>query len=219
MTRGLFITFEGIEGSGKTTQATLLVEYLKSKNIPVLYTREPGGTPIGDQIRKVLLNTENHRMTGLTELLLYGASRAQHVEQLIRPNLEKGVMVVCDRYTDATLAYQWAGRGLDRKAVEIVNQLATSGLYPDLTILLDVPVELGLERAKNRNLKLNLQNREGRFEEESLSFHHRVREGYRKLADSEPGRIYLIDGAKDIPTIHEEIKKIVLARRTDKNEG
>jgi dTMP kinase len=216
MARGLFITFEGIEGGGKTTQATLLVEYLKSKNIPALYTREPGGTPIGDQIRKVLLNTENHPMTGLTELLLYGASRAQHVEQLIRPSLEKGMMVVCDRYTDATFAYQWAGRGLDRKAVETVNQLATSGLHPDLTILLDVPVELGLERAKNRNLKLNLQNREGRFEEESISFHRRVRQGYRELASREPDRIYLIDGTREIKTIHEEIKEIVLARMKGK---
>lgn len=216
MARGLFITFEGIEGGGKTTQATLLVEYLKSKNIPALYTREPGGTPIGDQIRKVLLNTENHPMTGLTELLLYGASRAQHVEQLIRPSLEKGMMVICDRYTDATFAYQWAGRGLDRKAVETVNQLATSGLHPDLTILLDVPVELGLERAKNRNLKLNLQNREGRFEEESISFHRRVREGYRELASREPDRIYLIDGTREIKTIHEEIKEIVLARMKGK---
>jgi dTMP kinase len=212
MPQGLFLTFEGIEGCGKTIQATLLVQYLKSRNIPVLHTREPGGTPIGDQIRKILLNPENHAMTGLTELLLYSASRAQHVQQIIRPSLEKGLFVVCDRYTDATLAYQGAGRVLDWKTIQTLNQIATSELCPDLTILLDVPVELGLERARNRNLKMDSRNQEGRFEEEDLAFHTRVREGYIQLATREPDRIRIIDGTQEVEAIHEEIIKIVFLR-------
>lgn len=216
MGQGLFISFEGIEGCGKTTQATLLVRLLESRGIPVLYTREPGGTPIGDQIRKVLLNPENQDMTRLTELLLFGASRAQHVQKLIRPNLEKGVVVICDRYSDATLAYQGAGRELKEETIQIINGLSTTGLMPDLTILLDVPVELGLDRARRRNLKLDRSNQENRFEEESLAFHRRVQERYLKLASMEPDRIYVIDGTQSMDMIQQEIGRVVLTRIRDK---
>lgn len=206
----LFITFEGIEGCGKTTQAKLLVDKLHKLNVPVLLTREPGGTRIGDQIRKIVLHAENADMTSMAELLLYEASRAQHVEQVILPNLNNDINVLCDRYGDASVAYQGIGRNLTVQLVKDANQLATRGLQPDLTLLIDVDPERGLSRARARNLAFDFTIEEGRFEEEDIIFHRKVREGYLALACEESGRFRVIDGNTKIEEVSHQIFKIVL---------
>ncbi len=206
----LFITFEGIEGCGKTTQAKLLVEKLRSLNIPVMLTREPGGTRIGDQIRKILLHSENTDLTSLAELLLYEASRAQHVQQVILPNLQSGIHVICDRYGDASIAYQGVGRDLTIPLVRDANCLATGGLQPDLTLLIDVDPETGLSRARSRNLTFDFAIEEGRFEEEDLVFHRKVREGYLCLAKESPDRFRVIDGNVGIEDVSRQIQETVL---------
>jgi dTMP kinase len=206
----LFITFEGIEGCGKTTQARLLVDKLHSLNIPVLLTREPGGTRIGDQIRKILLHSENTDMTPMTELLLYEASRAQHVQEVILPNLTNGIHVLCDRYGDASVAYQGVGRDLTVQLVKDANRLATGGLQPDLTFLIDVDPERGLSRARVRNLAFDFAVEEGRFEEEDIVFHRKVQEGYRTLARETPERFRLIDGNVGIEEVNRQIQEIAL---------
>ena len=208
--QALFITFEGIEGCGKTTQAKLLVETFRKLNIPVMLTREPGGTKIGDQIRKILLHPENTDLTPLAELLLYEASRAQHVHQVILPNLQSGIHVLCDRYGDASIAYQGVGRDLTVRLVRDANRLATGGLQPDVTILIDVDPEIGLSRARIRNLKFDFALAEGRFEEEDLLFHRKVREGYLRLAQEAPDRIRVIDGNSGLEEVSQQIQKIVL---------
>lgn len=180
----LFITLEGIEGSGKSTQIRHLYEHLVGKGLPVLLTREPGGCPIADAIRAILLDPSNQAMTARTELLLYAAARAQHVEQVIRPALAAGTTVLCDRFIDATSAYQGGGRGLDADLIAQLNSVATDGLRPDLTLLLDFAAEQGLERARHRNQHGNLLD-EGRFELEALDFHRCVRQGYLELAARE----------------------------------
>lgn len=211
MTRDtLFITFEGIEGCGKTTQAKLLVDKLHQRNVPVLLTREPGGTRIGDQIRKILLHAENTDMTSLAELLLYEASRAQHVQEKILPNLHHGINVICDRYGDASVAYQGFGRDLTVQMVKDANRLATGGLQPDLTLLIDVEPEVGLTRARARNLKFDFAVEEGRFEDEDIHFHRHVREGYLALVKEEPERFRVIDGNTEIGEVHRQIEEIVL---------
>ena len=208
--RALFMTFEGIEGCGKTTQAKLLVETFRKLNIPVMLTREPGGTKIGDQIRKILLHPENTDLTPLAELLLYEASRAQHVHQVILPNLQSGIHVLCDRYGDASIAYQGVGRDLTVRLVRDANRLATGGLQPDVTILIDVDPEIGLSRARIRNLKFDFALAEGRFEEEDLLFHRKVREGYLRLAQEAPDRIRVIDGNSGLEEVSQQIQEIVL---------
>lgn len=208
--RAIFITFEGIEGCGKTTQARLLVKQLQQLNFPVALTREPGGTRIGDQIRKILLHPENTDLTPVAELLLYEASRAQHVQQVIRPNLENGIHVICDRYGDASLAYQGVGRDLTVPLVREANRLATDGLQPDLTLLIDVDPEIGLSRARARNLKFDFALAEGRFEEEDLIFHRKVRAGYLGLAQEAPDRFRVIDGNRDVENVSQQIQQIVL---------
>lgn len=208
--QALFITFEGIEGCGKTTQAKLLVEKLHSLNIPVILTREPGGTRIGDQIRKILLHSENTEMTPLAELLLYEASRAQHVHQVILPNLQSGINVICDRFGDASIAYQGVGRELTVPLVQEANRLAIGGLQPDLTILIDVDPETGLSRARSRNLAFHFAVEEGRFEEEDIIFHRKVREGYRHLAKETPDRFRIIDGNGRIEDVSQQVQEIVL---------
>lgn len=186
-----FITFEGIEGSGKSTQIRLLAEYLRSRGHEVLTTREPGGCPIADAVRGILLDPRHGAMTPGTELLLYAAARAQHVAEVIRPALGRGEIVLCDRFTDATVAYQGYGRGLDMTVISFLNTLAAGSLAPDLTLLLELPVEEGLRRATSRNdQQQHLQ--EDRFERESLAFHRRVREGYLELARREE-RFRIID--------------------------
>jgi dTMP kinase len=180
----LFITFEGIEGSGKTTQIRLLAERLGTVGKAVVATREPGGCPIADMIRQILLAPGNGALVPRAELLLYAAARAQHVDEVIIPALKEGKIVLCDRFIDATLAYQGHGRQLDAALIDRLNQLATGGLSPDLTLLLDMPAEKGLRRARQRNEDQNLGN-EDRFEQESLAFHSRVRQGYLFLAEGQ----------------------------------
>ncbi|TWJ26376.1 dTMP kinase [Geobacter argillaceus] len=196
---GLFITFEGIEGCGKTTQIRLLAERLEDAGHEVLLTREPGGCPIADQVRAILLDAGNTAMVPLAELLLYAAARAQHVQEVIAPALAAGRTVLCDRFTDATLAYQGYGRGLDRTIIGQLNRLASAGATPDLTILLDCPVEIGLSRAIARNDSRSGvagEPKEDRFEREARQFHERVREGYLTLARQETGRFVTVDASR-----------------------
>ena len=205
-----FITFEGIEGCGKTTQAKLFVDKLRQLNTPVLFTREPGGTRIGDQIRKILLHPENTDIVPLAELLLYEASRAQHVQELILPNLRRGVTVICDRYGDASIAYQGAGRSLSPELVKEANRLATGGLQPDLTLLIDVAPEIGLARARARNAAVASAAAEGRFEDEDLRFHQAVRDGYLALLRENPARFRLIDGSGSVEDAQQRIQETAL---------
>ncbi len=187
-----FITFEGIEGSGKTTQIATVAEFLRRQGHDVLTTREPGGCPIADAIREILLHPANNALVDRAELLLYAAARAQHVAEIIQPALKSGRIVLCDRYTDATLAYQGYGRGLRLNLIEELNTLACADCQPNLTLVLDMPHEIGLQRALQRNSVENMTE-EGRFEQESLDFHQRVREGYLALAKNAPQRIQVID--------------------------
>lgn len=202
---GKFITFEGIEGSGKTTQLRILADFLQLRGHEVMVTREPGGTPIGEKIRQVLLNAEFKEMRPLTELLLYAAARCQHVEEIIRPALERGKIVLCDRYADATIAYQGEARQIDKKFLKEIHQLATNNLKPDLTLLLDCPVEVGLKRIQERESEIPGQTNLDRFEKEKQDFHERVRRGYLKIAKEEPQRVKPIDVLADVQTIHEKI--------------
>ena len=194
---GFFITFEGIEGCGKTTQLRLLKERLEASGERVGSTREPGGCPIADKMRAILLDAENSAITPLAELLLYAAARAQHVREVIVPALERGEIVLCDRFTDATVAYQGDGRGLDSATIEQLNLLATGGLQPGLTVLIDCPVQVGLARALAR-IESTDGAREERFELESVRFHERVRAGYLRLAASSPERFLVVDGSGDL---------------------
>lgn len=201
MKKGIFITFEGIEGSGKTTQINRFCEYLESRGVKFIRTVEPGGTLISDEIRKILLSVEHSGMTSLTELLLYAASRAQHVDELIRPSLEKGMVVVCDRFGDSTMAYQGYGRGLDRALISRLNDICTGGIGPDLTFLLDLDIEIGLRR--NREAK-----KIDRLELEELSFHKKVRAGYHSIAGEHTERIKVIDSERAQEEIAEKIRDI-----------
>jgi len=208
----LFITFEGIEGCGKTTQICLIKDYLLKRGYPVIATREPGGTQIGDSIRKILLDSQNAKIDIRTELLLYQASRAQHIKDVIRPALEQGYIVLCDRFTDATLAYQGYAQGISKDLIESLNQFATNNLTPDFTILIDCPVEIGLKRVQNRKETLNQKVSEDRFEEKSIAFHQMVRLGYLQIADRNSNRIYIVDGRKEPSNVHREIRSIVIKK-------
>jgi len=204
----LFITFEGVEGSGKTTQIQRLKKYLNLKGIPCKVTREPGGCPIGEKIRKILLNPDHREMDPVAELFLYEAARAQHVEEVIKPSLKKGEVVLCDRFSDATLAYQGYGRRIDLKWIDRLNHLSSQGIRPDVTFLLDCPSDVGLRRAVRRNRVLR-QEEEGRFEKEKIQFHQRVRKGYLAIAKKEPRRVKLIDTQEGEEKVFERICKIV----------
>lgn len=199
----LFLTFEGIEGCGKTTQIGLLASHLKRTRLRFLITREPGGTEVGDKIRQILLSSENTRIEPLAELFLYAAARVQHFRQLIQPALSRGEIVVCDRYADATLAYQGFGRGIDQGWIEEIHARSVDNGKPDLTFLLDLPVEEGLRRAWKRMEGHPVK--EDRFEKEAVDFHERVRQGYLTLARREPQRIVVLDGRQDEQTLHAEI--------------
>ncbi len=201
----MFITFEGIEGCGKTTQIQLLESYIRSQQIVAVFTREPGGTIIGDMIRSILLNKDFSEMSPLTELFLYEAARAQIVEEIIRPNLEKGKIVICDRYLDATLAYQGYGRGLDLELIRECNLKASGGIVPDITFLLDCSPETGLSRAMQRIQGLTGPDKEDRFEREHIEFHKRVREGYLLLSRSEDHRFRVINSERTIEAVQQEI--------------
>lgn len=208
---GLFITFEGIEGCGKSTQVRLLAETLKEKGIPCIVTREPGGTPIGSRIRDILLNPDHSGMAPEAELLLYAADRAQHVREVIKPSLDKERIVICDRFTDATAAYQGFGRGLDILLIHELNRIASIGIRADLTILLDCPVETGIQRALRRNSK-NGDIKDDRFEKEAMTFHRKVRDGYLLAAQAEPERIKVVDACMDMEAVRGEIWGIIKKR-------
>lgn len=204
-----FITFEGVEGCGKTTQIQLLSDYLKTKGQGVVVTREPGGTVISDQIRKILLDSQNRDMVPECELLLYYASRAQHVQEKILPALQRGSMVLCDRFVDATVAYQSYGRGIEMSVLKTLNDLVLKKFYPTLTLIFDLPIEIGLSRARKRALALTQNEREDRLENEVIEFHQKVRTGYLKIAEAEPERVRVIDASGDVASIHDNVKKIV----------
>ena len=193
----LFITFEGGEGSGKSVQAKTLCRRLSALAIPVLLTHEPGITPLGKRIAYVLKWTKGVDISPVAELFLFNVSRAQLVTEVICPGLEAGKIVICDRYTDSTTAYQGYGRGLDMAMVKAVNEFGTMGWQPDLTVLLDIPVEAGLNRKGNK--------KHDRFEQEDVAFHQRVREGYLKLATAEPRRWLVVDALKNKKVVEQII--------------
>ncbi len=200
-----FITLEGPEGGGKSTQAQRLANHLESQGHDILFTREPGGTEIGDQIRRVIMSLENKSMSPEAEFLLFSASRAQLVRELIQPHLERGGMVVCDRFFHSSLAYQGYGHELDLELLRTISGFVTGGLIPDLTFLLDLTSELGLERRKR-------DGRWNRLDDYDLAFHERVREGYLNLADADPGRWTRIDAAQPEDQIQEQIREVVAGR-------
>jgi len=203
---GKFITFEGGEGSGKTTQSRLAADWLRERGIPHLVTAEPGGTPLGRRIREILLNRKSCAIGAKAELLLFTAARAQHVRETILPALKAGQWVLCDRFTDATLAYQGFGRGLDVEFIRSLNDFSACSLKPDLTLLFDLPVKVGLARAKKRAAGSRPEVAEDRFEQEKGTFHERIREGYLTLASAEPERFRIIDGAADIESVRREVR-------------
>ena len=201
----LFITLEGPDGGGKSSQAQCLAEYLRADNIEVLLTREPGGSPIGDQIRNVIMELENTDMDARTEFLLFSASRAQHIAEVIRPNLENGLTVISDRFFDSSLAYQGYGQRLPLDTLKAITNFATSGLAPDLTLLLDLPVEEGLRRreaAGNWN----------RMDAYDIDFHRRVRRGYLELAAETPERWVILNAEQSFDALQDEIRHAVMAR-------
>jgi dTMP kinase len=216
MRRGRFITFEGIDGCGKTTQFHMLATWLRDQGREVVETVEPGGTGIGQQIRKILLNPENFDLKPRTELLLYFASRAQNVDQVIRPALDSGKIVLCDRFTDSTLVYQGCGRGLDSGTVLELDRIACRGLKPDTTLLIDIDLETSLARARRRNERTERSGRTGpsesRIDDEGAAFHERVREGYLALAETEPERFRVIDGRASLGDVALRIREALQSR-------
>lgn len=203
--RGLFISLEGLDGSGKSTQLKLLVERLRGDGLTVAENQEPGGTPIGAQIRRILLDPANHELTSMAELLLMFASRAQSAAEIIEPALQRGEVVVSDRYTDSTLAYQGAGRGLDREAILNLHRLSVGNLLPDITLFIDVDLETSLRRASARNRGNRTLVSEARIDEQSADFHERVRHGYFEIAEREPQRFRIIDGRRTIDQVAAEV--------------
>jgi dTMP kinase len=196
---GRFITIEGTEGVGKSTNIAFLCQLLEAHGIDVVLTREPGGTPLAEELRNLLLTPRDEQVSQDTELLLMFAARAQHIENVIRPALERGAWVISDRFTDATFAYQGGGRGVDTESIRLLEQLVQHGLHPDLTILLDLPVAVGLQRASARSAP-------DRFEQEQLAFFDKVRAAYLARAEAEPERFAVIDAARDIPAVQAQIE-------------
>jgi len=206
LTEGFFITFEGIEGSGKTTQINLLAEYLKNRGYDVLVSREPGGTPLGEKIRHLLLDPQYDSMDYRTEILLYAADRAQHVKEKIKPALKKGKIVISDRFADSNLAYQAAGRGLDYEIVYQINDWVIDSTWPDLTFILDVDIKEGLKRARAQSF-----DAEGdRLEREVDDFHQRVRDAYLKMAEKD--RFALVNAGESIENVQKNIENIISRR-------
>jgi dTMP kinase len=195
----MLITFEGIEGSGKTTQVELLYGYLQGKGYNLLKTREPGGTALGEALRRILLR-QDLRVFPLSEVLVFMAVRAQHMEEVITPALQRNAVVLCDRFADASHVYQGYGRGVDFGIISTLNRLVTKGVTPNLTVLLDCEVATGLGR------KLAADGRQDRFEEEEAAFHERIRKGYLKLAEEEPKRIFVVDGKGNAEATHKIIR-------------
>jgi dTMP kinase len=208
----MFITFEGIEGSGKTTQITRLKARLEATGRSVLVTREPGGCELGLTLRSILLSTKTKNLANQAELFLYLADRAQHVAEIIRPAQARGQVVLCDRFADSTVAYQGYGRNLDVGLLNTLNDVAVAGAWPQRTILLDLDAEQGLRRALARNLENDACVNEGRFEAEELDFHSRVRQGYLALAGQHPRRFAVINAAKDAAAVAEDVWQAVAER-------
>lgn len=206
---GLFIVLEGPEGAGKSTQAGLLAAWLRGKGLAVVQTREPGGTAIGEQVRRILLDPANHAMLAEAEALLYAAARAQHVGEVIRPALEAGQVVVCDRFVNSTLAYQGGGRGLPMESLHAVQRLATGGLAPDVRLLLDLPPELGLERRRRAGDGLN------RLDAAELAFHRRVWQTFHALVAGDPRTWTVIDATRGIEIVHAEVVAAVSSHLFD----
>ena len=200
--KGIFISFEGIEGTGKTTQARLLSERLVEKGYEVILTQEPGGTVIGNRIREILLLPEHKEMSYMTELLLYNAARAQHLSEKIAPAINGGKVVITDRFTDSTVAYQGYGRGIDIQLIMSINNIATEGIKPHLTILFDLDVETGLKRNKGIN-------KVDRLELEDIEFHKKVREGYLHISEKDRERIRIVDASMPVEKISEKVWEIV----------
>jgi len=205
---GKFITFEGPDGAGKTTQMKMLGEKLTGEGIAVSYTREPGGTRISEEIRKLLLNPSNKEIISRTEALLYAAARAQHVEEFIRPKVGDGKFVLCDRFTDSTIAYQGYGRGIDLGFLEELNKMATAGVVPDMTFILDIDPGQGINRISEKRALATGVGKD-RIELEDLAFHTRVRTGFLELAQRDQVRCNVIDAAKERDEIHSEIYRLV----------
>jgi dTMP kinase len=203
---------EGIEGCGKSTQATLFVKRLRSMGISCLETREPGGTAIGQRIRSVILDPRHANMSPETELGLYFADRIQHLREIVWPALEAGRVVVCDRFTDSTLAYQGYGRGLSRRNIRRLDRVMTGGFRPKLTLLLDLPAEDGLRRATRRNASRRSLLLEARFDQEALAFHQRVRRGYLRMARAEPERYAIVPADGTPKSVHEELWRVAWER-------
>ena len=201
----MFVSFEGIEGCGKTTQVELLASFLSKHDIPCVVSREPGGTRLGKLIRQILLNPAHTEMEPLTELFLYAADRAQHIAQVIRPTLESHQWLICDRFADATTVYQGYARDQDLTFIKQLNQMATQGIWPRLSLLLDCPVEVGLERARQRIMETAAKGREDRFEQHDLAFHQKVREGYLEIARHNPDRFRIVDATLEQEKLHQEI--------------
>jgi dTMP kinase len=199
MADSLFITFEGIDFSGKSLQANLLADKLMQLKLPVVFVREPGGTEISEKIREVVLDARHHGMTAQTEVLLYSAARAQIVREVVIPNLAKGKVVICDRYFDSTTAYQGYGREIDLDFIEKLHTFVIQKVVPDVTFLIDLEPEVAIERKKVSNTAMD------RLEKENLEFHQRVRAGYLKLAANEPQRFQIIDGARSVDEIHSDV--------------
>lgn len=210
LTKPYFLTIEGVEGAGKTSQVSNIISYFEKRGDELLATREPGGTYVADQIRTLLVESHGENLEPLSELLLYNAARIQHLKRVVRPALAAGQSVLCDRYTDATVAYQAYGRELSLGTVSQINDWATAGLMPDLTLVLDCPPDIGLARSKARLAQEGSQ--EDRFEEEALAFHERVRQGYLELAEHQKERMVVIDATPSADEVTEAIHKVLEAR-------
>jgi dTMP kinase len=202
--KGVFITFEGIEGSGKSTISKMIYEELLGRGISVIHTYEPGDTPLGREIRKTLLNPDHKEMEPLTEILLYLADRVEHINKVIKPSLEKGTVVISDRFSDSTIAYQGFGRGFPQDILNELDSVVRSDLSPDITILLDLDVQEGLRRNRGAN-KID------RFELEEVEFHEKVRMGFLKLARENPDRFHIVDASKDLYDVYQEVKRIIFS--------
>lgn len=204
MSSGLFITVEGTDGSGKTTQIKLMKQYLENMGYQVILTREPGGTQVSEKIRDLVLDKENSDIAPITEMILYAASRAQHVSKLIKPALEEGKVVICDRFVDSSYAYQGFGRNIDLKAIADVNRIAVDGIIPDITFFLDIDVETAIKRRV-------AATEADRIEQEKLDFHKNVYDGYKKLSVLYPERIKTIDAQRTVEEIADDIKEYLIS--------
>ncbi|MDO6514353.1 dTMP kinase [Neptuniibacter sp. 2_MG-2023] len=200
--RGRFITVEGTEGVGKSTNIDFLCNLLEARGIEIVLTREPGGTPLAEELRALLLSPRDERVSEDTELLLMFAARAQHIENVIRPALDRGAWVISDRFTDATFAYQGGGRGIDYEHISLLEKLVQHGLHPDLTLLLDLDVDVGLKRASARS-------EPDRFEQEKIDFFSKVRDAYLQRAKNEPQRFAIIDASVPLPEVQQQIASAV----------